>query len=417
MNSYSLFELNEYIRRVLALNFVEALWIRCEIGQMNESGGHLFMDLVQKAEKGDEIIARAEAVVWRSALRKLRRNPKLPLDQILIEGNEVLFKAQVDFHERYGYKLVIEEIDGDYTLGKILVKRTEVLQRLKKEGLLKKNASLELPTIIQRVAVISSANAAGLQDYLQQISSNPYGYDIRNTLLATTVQGDRAAKNIANQLQKLSSNHRFDTAIIIRGGGARLDLSAFDEYELGKAIANCPIPVITGVGHDVDETVADQVAHTDLKTPTAVADFIIHHNVTFESKLEQIALRMRETGQMILNQSSLDVRSLQQKISFQATRKWQESERNLELVRQSLRNQIRNYLQRKQSSIQEKEVTLQTFDVESVLSKGFALLTKKGKKVNSIELLKPSDHLNVILKDGMLDVVVNRIQDSNSNSN
>ncbi len=123
MNSYSLFELNEYIRRVLALNFAEALWIRCEIGQMNESGGHLFMDLVQKAEDGDEIIARAEAVIWSRSLRKLRKKPNLSLDRILMEGNEVLFKAQVDFHERYGYKLIVEEIDGDYTLGKILVKR------------------------------------------------------------------------------------------------------------------------------------------------------------------------------------------------------------------------------------------------------------------------------------------------------
>ncbi len=250
-----------------------------------------------------------------------------------------------------------------------------------------------------------------MQDYLQQISTNPYGYDIRNTLLATTVQGDRAAKNIAHQLDKVSGQQKFDVAIIIRGGGARLDLSAFDEYVLGKAIANCQIPVITGIGHDVDETVADQVAHTDLKTPTAVADFIIHQNLSFEASVEQMTLRIKNMGQMLLNQTSLDIRNLQQKISFLASRKWQGAERNVVLIEQSLSNQLRNYLQRQQAILNEKEQRLQTFDLNAIWEKGFALVTKDGKKVNSVELLEPSDHLNIVLKDGLLDVIINNVKE------
>jgi exodeoxyribonuclease VII large subunit len=410
MQSYSLYELNEYIRRVLALNFAEALWIRCEIAQMNESGGHLFLDLVQKAEDSDEIVARAEAVIWSRTFKKMRKKPRLSLDKILLEGNEILFKAQVDFHERYGYKLVIEEVDTDFTLGQILVKRAEVLQRLKKERLLHKNAKLNLPLVIQKVAVISSANAAGLQDYINQIVTNPYGYKIENTLFAATVQGDRAAQNVSNQIATISRKEAYDVVIIIRGGGARLDLSAFDEYELGKAIANCPIPLITGIGHDVDETVSDQVAHTDLKTPTAVADFILHHNAMFEGQIEQMGLLIKERSNFLVQSAHLDIRNLQQRISFQATKQWQHAERELGLLSQSLKTKLANYFQEKYIDLREQETLLQSYDLEVVLEKGFALVTKDGNKVDSVEHLALLDHLNIMLKDGMVEVEVQQLK-------
>ncbi len=400
MQSYSLFELNEYIRRVLVLNFAEALWIRCEIGQLNESGGHIFMDLVQKNEETDEIIARAESVIWKKSLKQIINSSQLPLEQILQEGNEVLFKTQVDFHERYGLKLIVEEIDGDFTLGKILVRRTEILQRLKKRGLLYKNASLKLPHVIQKVAVISSANAAGLQDYLQQIQHNPLGYKIENTLFATTVQGDRAAQNITKQLESIKRKPDFDIVVIIRGGGARLDLSAFDEYDLGKAIAKCPLPVITGIGHDVDETVADQVAHTDLKTPTAVADFIIHHNSAFEFRMEQMGQGIKDISNGILQRHLLQLQSQQQRIQFFANRKYQGAVRELDVHTQRFSQHLQRYFLEQRSQLDQLEHRLAGYDAQQILDKGYALVTKDGKKVDSIELLKPSDHLNIILRDG-----------------
>ncbi len=408
MESYSLFEVNEYIKRVLALNFAEALWIRCEIGQLNESGGHVFMDLVQKAEDSDEIIARCEAVIWKRSLRQLIKKHKLSLDKVLMEGNEIMFKAEIDFHERYGMKLNILDLDADFTIGKILVKRSEVIQRLQKEGILKKNASLDLGKVIQRVAVISSANAAGLQDYLKQIKDNPYQYQINNSLFIANVQGDRAASDIAKQLKKIKQ-FDFDCVIIIRGGGARLDLSAFDEYELGKEIANCPIPVITGIGHDVDETVADQVAHTDVKTPTAVADFIIHHNAYFESSIQQIGLDIKESAGLILRKAALDLQSQQQSIALSASRKRQNALNELLIREEHLKNSIRTFFLRKNADLEQKEMLLEAVDMQNTLARGYAIVTKDGNKIVSIEQLKAQDDLNIILKDGQFETIVKKI--------
>ncbi len=406
VESYSLFELNEYIRRVVALNFAEPIWINCEIGQMNDSSGHIFMDLIQKGEETDELIARAEAVIWKSTVQKLLKKSLLSLEQIIVEGNEIRIKAQVDFHERYGFKLIVEEIDAEYTLGKWLIRRTKVIEQLKKEGIFYFNSQLSLPKVIQNVAVISSTGAAGLQDYLHQIQHNPYQYQVKNTLFSATVQGDKAAKKIAERLRTIALKEGFDIVIIIRGGGARLDLSAFDEYELGKAIAGCPIPVITGIGHDVDQTVADQVAHTDVKTPTAVADFIIHHNAFFESQLEHLGNRIKDLGNLVVKKENILLQNIQQKIIYESHRKKQENIKNIEILEQKLKYKIQSYFQNKNIELEQQEKLLETLNIQSVLKRGYALITQNNNKIKSIDQINIKDRLNIILNDGNIEVEV-----------
>ncbi len=406
--SYSLFEVNEYIKRVLALNFAEALWICCEIAQIGESGGHIFLDLVQKSEETDEIVARAEAVIWQRSLKQIKKKHRFHLDKILLEGNEILIKAEVDFHERYGLKFNIVEVDSDYTIGKILVQRNETLQQLRKEGIFHQNSKMSLPGVIQSIGVISSLNAAGLQDYLQQIQGNPYGYDMNSLLLPAYMQGDKAAKAISQQLQQIRPNH-FDCIVLIRGGGAKLDLSAFDEYELGKAIALCPVPVITGIGHDVDETVADQVAHTSLKTPTAVADFIIHHNAVFEAGILQTGNRIKEYAHFILQKAELALNSGIQNIHFSSRKKWQASHYDMEFSLEKLKSKSNSFLSVQSNRLELKSKELDQWDMEQLLEKGYAKIMKNGKNINSIEQLKPSDDLIIVLKDGSVDVNVKNL--------
>ncbi len=410
MQTHTLFEINEYIRRVLALNFAEALWIHAEISQLNISGGHVFMDLVQKGENDDDIIARSEAVIWERAFRKMMKKTRLPLDSILVEGNEIQFKAEVDFHERYGLKLNIIDLDANFTLGRILIKRNETIHQLKSKGLLEKNSSLRLPKVIQKVGVISSANAAGLQDYLHQLRDNPFGYRISNTLLPTHVQGNKAAQLIRSQLKKVRHG-LFDCVIIIRGGGAKTDLSAFDDFELGKAIANCPIPVITGIGHDIDETVADQVSHTDMKTPTAVADFILHHNAIFESHIRETGYKIKELAMFSIKKAVLEHHHLTESLIFSIKKKIHDKTVKLDNEKESIQYLIRNLFLRKQKDLEYQQQLLGSYDFGKILKRGFALVTKNGNRIHSIEQLDISDDLNIMLNDGNIDVIVKNKND------
>ena len=225
-SSYSLFELNEYIRRVFALNFQDAIWIRCEIAQINASRGHHYLNLIEKSAEGEHIIAQSSAVLWASKYRQLRRQHKKLLSELLQNGVAVLLQVKIDYDERYGLKLLIEDIDPSYTMGQMELKRQQILETLQQENLLGVNSQIPLPTAIQRVAIISSETAAGLQDYLNQIATNSYGYQLSNQLFPAAMQGANVEKEVLRQLKKIAFlKDNYDAVIIIRGGGSKLDLS------------------------------------------------------------------------------------------------------------------------------------------------------------------------------------------------
>jgi len=400
MDTYSLHELNEYIRRILALNLQESLWIHAEIAQMDASKGHYYLNLIQKSEEDEQIIAQSAAIIWSATYRKLKRKLGKTANEVLQEGMEVLIQVKIDFHERYGLKLLIEDIDPAYTLGKLAVKRQKIVEELLALGLIEKNSGLHLPPVLQRIAIISSENAAGLQDFVQQLQNNPYGYKFQNHLFPTAVQGINAEKEIIAQLKRIAKQKtKFDCVAIVRGGGSKLDLAAFDGLELCKAVANMPLPVLSGVGHDVDESVLDLVAHTALKTPTAVADFIITRNLHFESTMIEGGNLLRNLLQEHVKEQAYLLQNLEQFIQMQSQQQLAEQQQMLQFITQELPIATQRLLKDANRELDSLDKIAAALSPEATLKRGFTITYHKGKAIHSGKGLKKGDEIETEFSD------------------
>jgi len=388
-SSYSLFELNEYIRRVFALNFQDAIWIRCEIAQINASRGHHYLNLIEKSAEGESIIAQSSAVLWASKYRQLRRQHKKILSDLLQDGVAVLIQVKIDYDERYGLKLLIEDIDPSYTMGQMELKRQQILETLQQENLLDLNSQIPLPTVIQRIAIISSETAAGLQDYLNQIAINSYGYQINNQLFPAAMQGANVEKEVLKQLKKIAFlKANYDAVVIIRGGGSKLDLAGFDNLVLGRAVANFPLPVLVGIGHEVDETILDKVAHTSLKTPTAVADFLIKRLLHFESTILEYKNYIHNAATYQIQAEKSQLTYAKKMIELQATTQLKEAKVAVEQVAQRLPLATKNSLVLEKNTIAQLAKICQLLAPETALKRGFSITTANGKVVTKKSQVK-----------------------------
>jgi exodeoxyribonuclease VII large subunit len=307
----SLFELHQQIREELEVAFPESYWVVAEIAQItpDRRKGHCYVTLVDKGADARNVVAQARATIWSARFAMLSRFFEDKTGQPLKAGLKILFQATVRFHELYGLSLDIQNIDPNYTIGDLARQRQETLKRLEAEGLLTANKELELEEVPQRLAVISSATAAGYQDFIHQLQNNAYGYSFHTTLFPATVQGNEAPASVNKAMALIARNkERFDAIVIIRGGGSQTDLSCFDDYSIAAAIGNAPLPVLTGIGHERDESIADLVAHTRLKTPTAVATFLIDRFRSFEEYTESLydSIRMFTAQQLNLTEDKLE---------------------------------------------------------------------------------------------------------------
>jgi len=387
MKRYSLYELNEYIRRVISLNFSEPVWVQCEIFQVNVSRGHYYIQLVQKDGEEDQVMARADAVLWQRQYRTLKRELGPVLDDVLREGLEVLLLVRVNYDERYGLQYHIEQIDPAFSLGKLEAIRQETIRQLQAEGLMEKNASLRLPAVIQRIAVLSSPEAAGLKDFLDQLQGNPFGYRFSVGLFSAAVQGQNVGPEMIGRLREIEAiSHRFDCVALLRGGGSRLDLAAFDQAALCRKVAQCPLPVFTGIGHETDETVTDLVAHTSLKTPTAVAEYIIAHNARFEGEILQTGGRIGQTA-------LLQIR-----------------DQKLPLIAQQLQSQVRFRFQQESQQLDLLASQCSLLDPQRALERGYAYITREGKAISSVRDLHPGDEVGIHLRDGEAGSIIREIK-------
>ena len=272
MHHFTLEQLVARIRRSISVNFSESVWLQAELSQVKQNRGHWYLELVQKDERTDQLSAQIGAVIWKSTAASIQRKRHTDLDDLLIEGRLMLLEVEVDFHPVYGLKLTIRDIDTDFSEGQLSKQKADTIAKLVESGSWDKNKSIPVPLVIRKIALISNETAAGYADFIQQLKENPYGYVFDTTLFPTALQGQGVITEVPERIfEILEKQQDFDVVIIIRGGGSKLDLSAFDNYQVANAIANCPLPVITGIGHETDDTVSDMVAAIRLKTPTATA--------------------------------------------------------------------------------------------------------------------------------------------------
>ncbi|MDY6801634.1 MAG: exodeoxyribonuclease VII large subunit [Bacteroidota bacterium] len=284
----SLLELNRSIQEKIKLNFPESLWVVAEISELKiNRNGHCYLELIEKDALNENIIAKSRATIWAFTFRMLKPYFESVTGHELASGLKILIRVTIEFHELYGFSLNITDIDPNYTLGDLAQKKAETLRKLEEDGIINMNKELEFPIVPQKIAVISSQTAAGYQDFMHQLTNNKYGYKYYIKLFPSLMQGLQAEESIIDALERIFKNeHFFDVVVLIRGGGSQADLNCFNNYLLAANVAQYPIPVLTGIGHDKDESIVDMVAHQKLKTPTAVAEYIIEKTLAFEQKID-----------------------------------------------------------------------------------------------------------------------------------
>ena len=402
MQALSLFELNSMVRSFVEGSAEEAYWVHGELLEGRAGyGGHFYGELVEKNELTGAIVAKARITIWARVYNMLALRFQAETGQSLRAGIKVLLKVKLSFSELYGYALNVIDIDGSYTLGDQAQRRQEILRRLEEDGIINDNKTLPLPTLLKRIAVVSSATAAGYGDFCRQLLENEWGLAFRVQLFPAVMQGQHVPESISAALMQIADEaDQWDAVVVIRGGGATSDLSDYDSYPLATCVAQHPLPIIIGVGHDRDETVLDHVAHTSVKTPTAAAAFILEH------QLEQLSL----------------LHDLQQRIPLAASSKMQREEQRLALLRQRLPSVVALRLQREHQRLerssfllpisatrvvtQEKHrlellsQRLESLNPEVLLKRGYTITLHDGKIVTHASQLAPGQSIVTRLQDG-----------------
>ena len=314
----TLSELNGQIKGALMDAFPETVWLIAEISELKENrAGHCYLELIEKDPVSNEILARARATVWSYTYRMLKPYFETSTNKAFSSGIKVLVRVSIEFHEAYGFSLNIKDIDPTYTLGDLAIKKKEIIEKLQQDGVFEMNKGLALPLVPQNIAIISSATAAGYEDFVEQLEGNPYGFAFKHQLFEAFMQGNEAVPSIIASLERIYEvEGDFDVVALIRGGGAQADLSCFDDYDLAYFITQFPLPVVTGIGHEKDESIADLVAHTKMKTPTAVAEFLItgalgfyEHILGIESQIMQKTREVLDTHEKTLERVAAEINS------------------------------------------------------------------------------------------------------------
>ena len=496
MTSLSLYQLNQLIKESLRQVIPTTIWLRAEIHNITTNySGHCYLDLIEKGENSDQIIAKQRATSWASTYRLLAHKFYSATGGTLQAGMNILVEVSVEFHELYGMSLNVRDIDPTYTLGELQRRRLEVIQRLKKRGLIDKNKQLPIPRLVQRIAVISSPTAAGYADFVHQLQNNPHGFAYSITLFPAIMQGPQTEESILSALsaieatnvgtrhavsddpqgqkkspielggvlkgeegmyfeqsEKLISvnsvnsvsknisvrdkydsqfpilNSQFNVVVIIRGGGATSDLQAFDSEPLAERCANFPLPILTGIGHLRDETILDLVAHKNLNTPTAVAEYIISHTLELDMDLlslgdriqKSVILRLEQEKNLLtslsayipqyalrlLASSDNKLTSLQHRVELKTVDLIAKNRLLLDRKSDQLSALVNQQLQQQQNNLKLIETKLQLLDPQQLLKKGYSFTTHNGKLVTSITQLTPGDTITTTFADGTIDSTV-----------
>ena len=312
----TLTELQLIIRDSLYMALPDVYWVIAEISELKEnSSGHCYLELIEKQSDEKNVRSRIKAIIWSNRYRFLKAFFENITGESLHEGLKILVKTKVEYHELYGLSLIISDIDPAFTIGEMAIKRQLVIKKLEDEGVFSMNKELLFPAFPQRVAVISSKNAAGYTDFVNQLKNNSFGFSFYTALIETSLQGTETELSVIRALDRIAENYNFfDIVVIIRGGGSQSDLSWFDSYNIAYHVTQFPLPVITGIGHDKDVTVTDLVASRALKTPTAVADFLIDSMATSESNIIGMGKGIIESSRIIIEKNKNRIETFEIKL-------------------------------------------------------------------------------------------------------
>ena len=451
----SLLELNSLVRELIERQMPDEYWVEAELSECRESRGHCYMELIQRDERSNTPVARASAKCWASKWLMIRPYFERTTGQVLRAGMKVLLRVYPQFHEAYGFSWIVTDIDPNYTLGDQARRRMEIIRQLKEEGVFDLQRELQLPLFCLHIAVISSQTAAGYGDFCNQLADSPFAF--RTQLFPATMQGEGVEQSIINALERIYESEKvkvnnekfaaaipsptgtpegnsslfthhsslhFDCVVIIRGGGATSDMSGFDTLLLAENVANFPLPIITGIGHDRDESILDMVSHQRVKTPTAAAAFLIDHAQKCLDAIDDAQTRMTRYALQRLADHKSQISNLKSQIRglFSIVKTRQEARLDalynrmltrmqqqtttaratLNLLESKLPLMAERRLQAEHHRIALIEERLKALDPQLLLSRGYSITTKDGRAVRDPSQLKPGDQIETRLEKGTI---------------
>ena len=382
---FSLLTLNALVREAVSEALPDEYWVEAELSECRERGGHCYMQLVEKDPRSNVPVATAAAKCWRQTWTLLHPAFQRATGQPLRAGMKVLLRVYPQFHEAYGFSWIVTDIDATFTLSDLARRRQEIIRALKEQGVFDLQRELPLSPFTQRIAVVSAETAAGYGDFCRQLTDNGYGLRFQVELFAAVMQGERVEQSVIGALNRINSRiNEFDAVVIIRGGGATGDMSGFDTLPLAENVANFPLPIITGIGHDRDECVLDMVSHTRVKTPTAAAAFLVD--------------ALLETLRRVTEAETLIARYAREQL--------QRQQLSLEHATTLLPHLAERLMAEARHSLERIQLKLEGFDPELLLQRGYSITLHQGQVVKSTAQLKAGDEIETRLKEGVIKSIV-----------
>lgn len=402
MVSITLSELADRVKQVVSMSFDAPVWLRAEVAELRENAnGHCYLEFIEKDSNSDNVVARMKATIWSTSWRMLKPYFESVTGQSLRVGMNLLVAVSVEFHQLYGLSLNVRDIDPAFTVGELAARRVQIIRQLEADGVLDMNRSLPFPERPQRIAVISSASAAGYEDFCNQLNSEIYGYAFYTRLFPSVMQGEQAENSIIASLEKIYENaDLFDVVVIIRGGGASTDLSCFDSYNLALNCAQFPLPVITGIGHQRDTTVLDLVANTSVKTPTAVAALLTEKMQEAESKVLSVAENIFSIINEKITTENRKIYNFKWQIKSLLSSKINRKHVLLQKQVGTLKMLIKSIIQQWQNCLSLIEKSIESHSPAFLLKHGYSITTVAGKRITSVKQITTGNIIRTYVHDG-----------------
>ena len=407
LSHYTLRQLNLMVRDAIAMQLPDEYWVEAELSECRERGGHCYMELVEKDDRSNTPIARASAKCWRQTWQMVQPYFERTTGQPLHAGLKVLLKVYAQFHEAYGFSWIVTDIDPTYTLGDMARRRQEIIRQLKEEGVFDLQRELRLPLFAQRIAVISASNAAGYGDFCRQLEDNGYGFHFTIQLFPAIMQGEQVESSIINALNQIYNDiSHYDVVCILRGGGATADLSGFDTLALAENVAQFPLPVITGIGHDRDESILDMISHTRVKTPTAAATLLVDNLLRVLDRIERAQTFVSHFVSDSIHRHQQRISQLATLIPTLALRTVSDGRHRIEMLQPRPRLAIERLLTEQKHRLERMALQLQGFDPQILLARGYSITLKDGRAVRDPAQVKSGDEIETRIEKGTFKSIV-----------